>query len=476
MESTLFRRNEFSGERATSREKINRKLGEIAISREMLGINDPLSHLYRYLSDGANAIIGIKEDLRTDIAERLPKAVFLNKVDFNYHDGDFVSAKDKMSMKDMTETNLKILTQESKKRPELLREKNRAELEVDEIHILESWFKNAAIGSYLVFESLPIGNQTIAVPRIYQKNGHNELSGSFISLHNPNIATFNKLRCSMGVFSDCRSEEDFLLNYYEIQPDVDFIEGYVNAYDAIVGSDSDDGTMRYFGLKKGEYNNNQEKVDKCQRLLNPYIDLIELLGECDGRANKAIIDFCNKLNLGINLAKNQTITSDLARKILKSALNATVSAYDRLSDTELAEMTFDTGYDAVADYGSEARSVGAVYESSSCPEYNSSYVTEFTDGNSANESLLLFGFFNIFEPLKDFGKPKYDFCRIKGCPNHNRITTVGGCEICVECHKMFADGKSPDKHYEEERKKAEEKTKREELERKKKLELKNAKP
>ena len=64
-----------------------------------------------------------------------------------------------------------------------------------------------------------------------------------------------------------------------------------------------------------------------------------------------------------------------------------------------------------------------------------------------------------------FGRPKIGVCRINNCPSRGESkyihgkTVVGGCDICVNCHKIFEKGKSPEKVYEEKLKEKQQKQK-----------------
>jgi hypothetical protein len=239
-------------------------LGNLAINKsEILGVNDPLTHLCQYLEKGDEAITGIKIDLETDVAERLPKTPFINHVGFKLDGDDFISVKDKVSMKSMTQSNLEVL-----KTINIIQDQEikRAEIEADEVRKLADWYKSAPVYSYMIFESLPIGNQKIAISRIYQKKPDGMLNGSFVSLHNPSVDSFNRLRQEFNPsLNDCVSEIDILENSYSFyspnlkSPD-DFIDFYVDTYDQILLEKS--GVKRKFGLS----NSTEIKTDGLKKI------------------------------------------------------------------------------------------------------------------------------------------------------------------------------------------------------------------
>ncbi|MEI6237854.1 MAG: hypothetical protein WCP03_04630, partial [Candidatus Saccharibacteria bacterium] len=311
-------------------------LGRLAIGPENLGINDPLTHLYQYLESGNSALVGIKEDVETDIAERLPKAPFVNYVGFEFTGQDFVSLKDKVSMDLMTKTNLKIFEAEATSNRMLFEELIRAKTEAQETQKLAEWFKYAPKGAYLVFESLPIGRQKFAISRIYQKVNDNLLEGCFVSLYNPNVCHFNELRKELGSdTNNCKTEIDLLQNCYEfytpelILPDK-FIDYYVGIYDRILQKQNN--IKHSFGLDNNNlkaHKNGLNTVRSQPSLTDIYLDTIKTLANSQGLITPELVQINNKLGMGLNIIKNQAISLELAQNIMKEVILGITSVIDK---------------------------------------------------------------------------------------------------------------------------------------------------
>jgi len=437
------------------------RLGRLAIESEFLGINDPLTHLHQYLKRGEIALIGIKEDLETDIAERLPRTPFVNYVGFEFTSDDFVSLKDRISMNSMTETNLRIFKSESAKNPDLIEEFERAEIEAKEATKLAAWFKDAPTGAYLIFESLPMNEQKIAISRIYQKANNGQLQGCFVSLYNSSVNQFNELRKTLGAdnVSTCHTEKEILQNCYEFyEPDLttpnEFIDFYVGAYDYLL---KERHSEQYsFGLKKDrskEKQNGLLKVRSQPRLTSIYLDTIKALASSQGVITPELIQINDRLGIGYELKENQTITIEMAQSIMSEVILGITSVIDNasnklLKDLEHSDINQETNYAAVSHYGEQAKISGETYVSNGCPEYGRSNSTE-TSADMSLEYNAIYRAFNIREKLDNFGKPKTGVCRILNCPSRGNLswspnkTLVGGCDICVCCHKLLGKGKSP---------------------------------
>lgn len=455
-----------------SPEKVAR-LGRLAIESEFLGINDPLTHLHQYLKKGEVALIGIKEDLETDIAERLPKTPFVNYVGFEFTGDDFVSLKDKVSMNSMTETNLRIFKSESAKNPDLIEEFERAEVEAKEATKLATWFKNAPTGAYLIFESLPISEQKIAISRIYQKASNGKLQGCFVSLYNSSVGQFNELRKILGAddVSTCQTEKEILQNCYEFyEPDLtapsEFIDFYVGAYDYLLKEQQ--GEQYSFGLKKDKSKEKQNgllKVRSQPRLTSIYLDTVKALASSQGVVTPELIQINDSLGIGYQLRKNQIITVEMAQSIMSEVILGITSVIDKandklLNDLEHSDTNQETNYAAVSHYGEQAKISGETYASNGCPEYGRSNSTEPSADMNLEYNAICRAF-NIREKLDNFGKPKTGVCRILNCPSRGSLgwlpnkTLVGGCDICVCCHKLLGKGKSPKIIYAEKKSKEE---------------------
>lgn len=425
-------------------------LGRIAIRAEQLGINDPVTHLYQYLESGHDAEAGIEEDIVTDIAERLPRTPFVNIIGFEFAGNDIVSVKDKVSMKEMTRNNLRIVSEESSIDPTMGRELTRAQSESAEVDKLIDWFDKAPLGSSMVFESLPIGPQEFAIVRIYRKIGKKNLEGSFVSLYSADIPTFNLLRKTITGENAGETEEEILANSFVVEGSDFDIDKYVDLYDQALNNKN--GKQHFFGLTGDVTENGLEKVKKYPGLTSIYTETIKTLASSGGVVTQGLIDLTGKLDLGIRLQKDQTISCELAREILRDVTRGIASVIDRAGKELLADLATTTernaSYSAVAYYSSQAKSDGVTYSSGGCPEYAR---TQSENGNS--ESTTISESFDTYRGLKNFGKPKVGVCRIQNCPSRGNWTffpdktLVGGCDVCVGCHKLFAQGKNPTSIY-----------------------------
>lgn len=440
-------------------------LGKLAIKSEFLGINDPLTHLHQYIERGDSALLGIKMDIETDIAERLPRTPFVNYVGFNYDGNDFLSERDKVSMAKMTSTNLKIFKEEKDKNPILMDEYKRAKLESLEVHKLTSWFPNAPIGSCMIFESLPIGDQKFAISRIYRKSGNNKIEGCFVSLYGSNVERFNEFRKALRVeVPICQNEYDILSNHYEfyapeIKSKEDFVNFYVGLYDHLINES--DGRDYCFGIETNKYQqkrNGLEKARKQPKLSAIYLDTVRALAESNGIITPKLIEINNKLKLCYQISEKSEFDKDFAKNILSDVIAGITSVIDRansdlLDGLESYDTTQDASYEAVSFYNGQARATGERYESNGCPEYDRQSQTVSIDDSTNEESIIKKAFDINGNELKNFGKPKIGLCRIMNCPSRGEInwlpqkTLVGGCDICVRCHRLFEQGRSPKSVY-----------------------------
>lgn len=477
-----------SSEKMSSRERTI-SLGQLAIRMDQLGINDPLTHLFQRVEKGKSAEIGILEDLITDIAERLPKTPFVNQINYEIFENDFVSCKDRVSMRRMTENNLKVFSDELSKNSELKIEYERAEIEAREVEAILCWFKGASVGSYLIFESLPIGDQKIAISRIYQKKSKSILEGSFVSLYNPSVEIFNEFRSQVGGDRVARVDElDVLRNHYEyfdgkLVSSLEFIDYYVSVYDKLLSKKR--GGQFSFGIesdvfaKKRAINNGIEKVRKQNGLTKVYMDAVQALASSDGVITPELRSVCNVLDSDLQISVGERISVGLARDILSNMITRITSVIDRANDDILSELEYsggDANYSAVSIYGDEAKSYGEDYSSNACPELARA---QHQDQDDAKKSIfsddeleyeLMMKAFNTPTRLKMFGRPKIGVCRIPNCPSRGNMswmpdkTLVGGCNVCVCCHKHFQKGKSPEAIYKEQERENKRKKKQEERE------------
>jgi hypothetical protein len=446
-------------------------LGRLAIKLEFLGINDPLTHLHQYIIRGEEALVGIKEDIETDIAERLPKTPFVNYVGFEFTGDDFVSSKDKVSMNSMTKTNLQIFETESANNPNLIGEFERAEIEAQEVTKLADWFKKAPVGAYLIFESLPIGEQKFAISRIYQKTSDENLEGCFVSLYSSSVGQFNKSREALcASVPICQTEKEILQNHYEFyEPKLTssekFIDFYIGVYDHLLQEQK--GRQYSFGLERDKTKEKQNglfKVRKQPKLTSIYLDTIKALASSKGKVTPEMMQINDKLSLGYQFKDNQDITVEMAHNIMSDVIKGITSVIDRADSDLLNDLgNYTTGQDAnyaaISHFGEQARAAGETYASNGCPEYGRSSTTESESANDTGfEYNAIYQAFNIREKLDNFGKPKIGVCRIPNCPSRGNLnwlpdkTLVGGCDVCVCCHKLFGKGKKPQKIYTEQEK------------------------
>ena len=453
-------RIELSDERLINRE-LHRvvKLGELAISLERLGINDPLTPLCDYLESGELAIPGIKENLETSIAERLPYTPFVNHVEFDFTGQDFVSKKDKISMAEMTSRNLRIINKSALCDDIACKERERAEAEANEAIILVDWFKATQTNTFMIFESLPIGDQTTAISRIYHKKDDGTLEGSFISLYNPSLDQFNIFRKSLkSNLEDCNDEISILrANYDYYDPNItssrEFVRHYVGSYDQLMNES--DNRPHYFGLTSDQHDGISNGLDKVRMqpgLTSIYMDMIRALASSKGKVTSDLANMSHKLEIAVDLREGHRITITEARQMLSEVITSIVSVIDQSGDEflrDLKSVNDETNYATVAQFGKQARSGGIQYSSLGCPEY---LPTSISQSSSVEQSVLSKAF-GIRGDLDNFGQAHIGVCRVPNCPSRGKIswlperTLVGGCNICTCCHKLFGHGKNPAKVY-----------------------------
>lgn len=454
-------------------------LGHIAVKLEYLGINDPLNHLFQYLKDGENTLPGIKEDLETDIAERLPDTPFVSRVMFEFLEDDFISSIGKISMKNMTKNNLNILAEASKLDKDLAREYERALAEAKEPEKLKEWFLTAKTGSFIIFESLPIGRQKIAISRIYRKIDDCNIEGSFLSLYQPSVHQFNRLRRQIGSGNDnCQTEIDILDNHYEFfsstfRDSDDFVEYYRYVYDFILSQDQG-GKEFKFGLAEDDIDikslNGIDIVRSQSNLTEVYFEALKILSKSSGKINYEMIDLAKKINLNLDLEEGDIISMELARNFLQQIIVSITRVVHRangevLSDLSSHNIDKSTSYAVISHYSQVSGDSNISYANSVCPTYNRENLDNDDIGDvKASEYNVLARSFNLYQHLDNFGTPRLGVCIIKGCPSRGSIewlpsrTIVGGCSICANCHKIFETGKSPEKIYQKDRSKRDKKS------------------
>lgn len=437
------------------------KSGEIIIDKEKdLGLNDPLTHLYEYIQNGEKAVTAIKQDIETDIAERLPKTPFVNYVGFELQNNDFLSIKDQVSMQKMLQTNLNILSKEVKTNPHLQQEYDRAVIEAQEVEKLTSWFKTAPNNSFLIFESLPLGDQEIAISRIYRKANDRYMDGCFVSLYNPSVIQFNELRGKLipGHPAFCKDELDILAQHYSfydhrLTTAEDFIDFYVDTYDQSLQERYDKPTS--FGLDKKvdiDKQNGIEKVRQHPQLTAIYLEAIKSLADGEGIATDKLVTIGQRLHLDLPIRVDDRITTEQARSILQKIIVGIAGIIDKSDQQlldQLATIESETAlYDSIAIYSEMAQQSSEEYANVSCPTVNRTESSTNSQEQDANEFRSMARAFGIHEEVKNFGKPRIGVCIVKDCPSHGggfltEKTLVGGCGICVKCHKIIQKGNNP---------------------------------
>lgn len=451
----------------------------IRLLEKNLEINDTLAHLYQYMEKGEDSIIGITEEIMTDVAERVSGEIFINFVGFESTGRDFISLKDKISMKSMTKNNLDFFEVESAINPSLLNEYERAKLEVQEVEKLTDWHKYAKTGSYLIFESLPLGEkQKFAISRIYQKTNDNTVEGCFLPLHNPSIDQFNEFRKKMNVDTpNCKNALEMLQNCYEFSDhrltNVNkFVDYYTGMYDKLLYEK--EGKQFSFGLenKDGKTKGNiLNKIRNYPELTSVYLETIKMLARGKGKATTELIEINKKFRKDHPLEKNQIISIDQARDILKKVRTGIVESINEMDNNDLAKLKTNSdggtraAYDVVSHYSEQATANGEVHASGGCGEFSRSTQNEASDSSTSEYNSMLMAF-GSGEKLSNLGKLKIDACRIPNCPSRGDIawwpdkTLVGGCNICMCCHKLFGKNKDPERIYAEEKKRKEEEKRR----------------
>ncbi|HUC96439.1 MAG TPA: hypothetical protein VMR16_02110 [Candidatus Saccharimonadales bacterium] len=443
----------------------------IKISAEELGYNDVLTYLYRYLENNGTDIM---PDFVADMGERLINSNhFENHVYFKPIGNDFISSKDKVSLTGMNSRSVRLLKEESAKNPKnskLKIEYERAKLEFREVGIISEWFNDANEGAFLVFESPPLTEgEDYAVTRIYQRVG-DILEGCFISLNNSSLTQFNKLRDEFGsANADCGSVLEILGSPYEInKPQFkntsDFVDYYVGTYDRILSLRNQKNYSFGFETPDGSQNQNSAEIVKAQTgLLTVFTETVRMLAESKGKVTPELIHICEDFEVR-GAHEGRSISSGMAREILEAVALGVEGSFVKIDQEVLRALEssncgYKASYDTAVYSSNRASAAGETY-GGLCPTFDISF--EQTDGRPGFEHSALLQAFGVHDRLGNFGKPKVDVCRITNCPSRGesrffpKKTLVGGCEICVHCHKLFEKGKSPDRIYKEEKDKQEE--------------------
>jgi len=452
------------------------RIGSFAVelcnkNRTERDINNHATLVQRFWEQGEAALPGIEFDIKTSIAERLKKTPFTSTVSFEIKGNDLMSVLEGSSLRKITHTNLDILKNESSNIIPI-DELARAVKESNEVDDIINFANKSPIGAYMIVESLPLGPQLkvdnpIAINRIYKKTGPRTVEGSFVSLFTPSVDKFNKLRQSLDVKTPHQTTALGLLDKYEFYDpnltDTDqFIKHYVKTYDQI--TDRMTGKTNNFGLDITELATNEngmDRVEKQPKIIAIFTDTIKALRQGNGAVTSELTKILDKLSIRHKLVETDIITTAMLDKILSDVFLYIVSVIDKASPEILAAINNDSGsdagYSAASHFGAESVAAGEQYASNGCPEggrseQSANSATDNSETNSLNKA------FGAYEQLKNFGAAKMGHCRVKGCTSgvkknkmgkiksHEKVV-VGGCDVCVQCHIMFGDGKSPELHY-----------------------------
>jgi len=434
------------------------ELGSLAIDKCEIGINDPVTHLCDLIKNNEVAMPRIREDFETSISEKSnhKNAYILNKLLFNHKDGDFRSDNDDVSMESMTRNNLDTMKGKLLGKPNYFMEIARAKAEIEEVNKLNEWFKDAPVGSNLVFESLPISkNEEYAFTRIYNKLSNDTIEGGFFSLQNPSVDQFNDLRKEFQADTNSENEIDLLLNCYQINDTRidntdDAINVYVGIYDQLL---SEKNNKSYsFGIET-DGNKTHNALDRVKRLpgqTDIYVDTLMLIKDSNGIVTPELIEINKKFEIDHKLQIGQKLTTSIIRKQLDSVITGVASTIDKANEKMMIELSNkandkQANRDTASYFGDVARANGEKYQSRGCPEFNGEPQNSESAETSDNDILLIA--FGSLNKLKNFGKESYDICRIENCPSHPGKTKVGGCGVCVECHILYQNGKNPSQEY-----------------------------
>lgn len=453
-------------------------LGNLAIRAEQLGLNDELTPIFNYLNEGESSLTLTRRNAETKMAEYLKKTHFKTNVDFYCSGDDLISKIDKVPMKKMLLNNLDVIKSNYEQGRLPLRELQRAQIEKDELEKISSWRVSAPIGAFLIFESLPIKEEEdFAVSRIFQKTSENELKSCFLSLYNGSIDQFNNFRKEISPGTKDETDEISILDnchsFYDenIKSLDDFSKYYVGIYDHLLGEK--DGKEYNFGLENNGENkmeNGLSRVQKVPRIVSIYINAIRDLACSGGKVTQEIIDTNNKLKkikpdekseIENDLKIGQTISADLARKIMKDIISKLSCVIDKadgklLKDLEDPETDEKVVYQTIVHMNTQASLAGITYASNGCGEMSRSEASANNpEGSEAD------GIAEAYR-IDKTGRLHIDFCRIEGCPslgideeNHvKKRTLVGGCNVCMECQKYYDDEKDPVKIYKAAKEKA----------------------
>jgi len=233
-----------------------------------------------------------------------------------------------------------------------------------------------------------------------------------------------------------------------------FVNKYVQTYDGILNTET--GQNHSFGLQsKDVVDNGISKVRRQTKLTSIYVDAVRAISSGQGRVTSELIDITNNLDNNRGLVINQPLTVELIRTVLENIAAGIASVVHRadgqlLRNLESDRSDQDTNLASISHYSGQAKSEGATYSNTGCPTVGRNNQASESNGG---DMMILGAVFNLLQSPDNFGRPKIGVCRISNCPSRGELswwhkrTLVGGCDICVDCHKIFEKGKLPQNVY-----------------------------
>ena len=343
-----------------------------------LGVNDYATHLDQYLRHGEAALEFIEEDLITDSAERMVKAKYINEVKFRLAGDDFLSVKGNFSMRKITSNAENRMLANSDDR----QQQKRVAIESKEPDKLIDWFSSATTNEVFVVDSLPVADDEVyAVKRLYRKLEDGSLSMHVVILHTPSVEVFNDYHQAIGTdIPPSINALGILENNYTLKiPEGismdEFIHKDVDAYDETLAKHNA-GQEFVFGIpaeKTKEIPNSNDVIRRQKPLLNIYKSAIRALGQSDWKVTPEVSAINTNLELGLNLAEGQKMSSDGSRALLDGVHQYIMSTLNNAPDetldmlAALDEVDSSAAYGVASYYGGEAKAAGMRYESSACP-------------------------------------------------------------------------------------------------------------
>jgi hypothetical protein len=197
-------------------------------------------------------------------------------------------------------------------------------------------------------------------------------------------------------------------------------------------------------------------------LLTVFTKTVEMLAESeDGTVTPEIFRLCKDFEIN-GLYEGQSISSLKAREILEAVSLGVVASFatvdkETLDSLESPDCGYGASYDTTVHSSNQASANGDTYNTI-CPTFDINIGQLVGKAGSEKGAVLQAYGAHSQDKLDNFGQPKIGVCRINNCPSRGNSkyvhgkTLVGGCDICVHCHKLFEKGKIPEKVYDEKNK------------------------